>query len=98
MSSPGLLTLALLVGLAGTFLSPALATAYVVADSLAAPGARNRAGNWVNSGFNAGSSAGAALSGQMVARLPLPACLPALAAPALLALLPLLRTDVPRRC
>lgn len=71
--------------------TPALATAYVLTDSLASPKSRNRAGNWVNSGFNAGSSAGAVLSGQLVGRIPLSACLPVLAAPALLAVVPLLR-------
>jgi predicted MFS family arabinose efflux permease len=71
--------------------SPALATAYVLTDSLASPQARNRAGNWVNSGYNAGSSAGSVLAGQLIGRIPLTACLPALAAPALLAVLPLLR-------
>ena len=89
--SPNLLVLALLIGLAGVLVSPALATAYVLTDSLASPKARNRAGNWVNSGYNAGSSAGAALSGQLVGRIPLSACLPVLAAPALLAVVPLLR-------
>jgi len=90
--SPSLLVLALLVGLAGVLVSPALATAYVLADSLASPQARNRAGNWVSSGYNAGNSAGALLSGQLVGRIPLSACLPVLAAPALLAVLPLLRS------
>ena len=85
------LTLFSLIGLAGVLVSPALATAYVLTDSLASPKARNRAGNWVNSGYNAGSSAGAALSGQLVGRIPLSACLPVLAAPALLAVVPLLR-------
>ncbi|HEX6525750.1 MAG TPA: MFS transporter [Streptosporangiaceae bacterium] len=89
--SPDLPVLALLVGLAGMLVSPALATAYVLADSLASPQARNRAGNWVNSGYNAGSSAGSLLSGQLVGRIPLTACLPVLAAPTLLAVLPLLR-------
>ena len=89
--SPDLLVLALLVGLAGVLVSPALATAYVIADSLASAHGRNRAGNWVNSGYNAGSAAGAALSGQLVGRIPLSACLPVLAAPALLAVVPLLR-------
>jgi MFS family permease len=83
--SPNLLVLALLIGLAGVLVSPALATAYVLTDGLASPQARTRAGNWVNSGYNAGSSAGAVLSGQMVGRIPLSACLPVLAAPALLA-------------
>jgi MFS family permease len=88
--SPGLPVLALLVGLAGMLVSPALATAYVVADSLASPKARSQAGNWVNSGYNAG--AGAVLAGQLVGRIPLSACLPVLAAPALLAVVPLLRS------
>ena len=89
--SPNLLVLALFIGLAGVLVSPALATAYILADTLASPQARNRAGNWVNSGYNAGNSAGAVLSGQLVGRIPLSACLPVLAAPALLAVVPLLR-------
>jgi predicted MFS family arabinose efflux permease len=88
--SPTLLVLALLTGLAGVLVSPALATAYLLADSLASPQARNRAGNWVNSGYNAGNSAGAVLSGQLIGRIPLSACLPVLAAPVLLAVMPLL--------
>jgi predicted MFS family arabinose efflux permease len=90
--SPGLLVLALLVALAGMLVSPALATAYVLTSSLASPAAQAQAGNWVSSGYNAGSSAGSALSGQLVGRIPLAACLPVLAAPALLALVPLWRT------
>jgi len=90
--SPNLLVLALLIGLAGVLVSPALATAYILADTLASPQARNRAGNWVNSGYNAGNSAGAVLSGQLVGRIPLSACLPVLAAPALLAVASLLQT------
>jgi MFS family permease len=89
--SPNLLVLALLIGLAGVLVSPALATAYILADSLTSAQARSRAGNWVNSGYNAGNSAGAVLSGQLVGRIPLSACLPVLAAPALLAIVPLLR-------
>ena len=50
----------------------------------------NRAGNWVSSGYNAGSTAGAALSGQLIGRIPLAACLPVLAAPVLLTVVPLL--------
>jgi predicted MFS family arabinose efflux permease len=90
--SPGLLVLALLVGLAGVLVSPALATAYVLTDSLASPRARNRAGNWVSSGYNAGSSAGSVLSGQLIGRIPVTACLPVLALPVLLAVLPLALT------
>jgi MFS family permease len=89
--SPDLLVLALLVALAGVLVSPALATAYALTASLASPQARSRAGNWVNSGYNAGNSAGAVLSGQLIGRIPLSACLPVLAAPALLAVVPLLR-------
>ena len=89
--SPNLPGLALLVGLAGVLVSPALATAYVLAGSLASPQARNQAGNWVSSGYNAGGSAGTVLSGQLVGRIPLGACLPVLAVPALLAVVPLLR-------
>lgn len=89
--SPDLLVLALLAGLAGVLVFPALATAYVLGDSLALPKARNRAGNWVSSGYNAGTSAGAALSGQLAGRIPLGACLPLLAVPALLAVVPLAR-------
>jgi MFS family permease len=89
--SPDLLVLALLIGLAGMLVSPALATAYVLVDSLVSAQARTRAGNWVSSGYNAGGSAGAALSGQLVGRIPLSTCLPVLAAPALLAVAPLLR-------
>jgi predicted MFS family arabinose efflux permease len=92
--SPDLPVLALAVGLAGVLVSPALATAYVLADSLAPPRARNRAGNWVSSGFNAGSSAGSVMSGQLIGRIPLAACLPVLAVPVLLAVLPLLRIRV----
>jgi hypothetical protein len=89
--SPNLLVLALLIGLAGVLVAPAYATANVLAADLAAPQARTRAGNWVSSGYNAGGSAGAALAGQLVGRVPLGACLPLLAGPALLAVVPLLR-------
>jgi hypothetical protein len=89
--SPDPILLALLVALAGALVSPALATAYVLTEQLAAPRARNRAGNWVSSGYNAGSTAGSALSGQLIGRIPLTACLPVLAVPVLLAVVPLLR-------
>jgi predicted MFS family arabinose efflux permease len=95
--SQGLLVLAVLVGLAGVLVSPALATAYVLASDLASPRSRNRAGNWVSSGYNAGSSAGSVLSGQLIGRVPLTACLPVLAVPVLLAVVPLLRLRLPTR-
>lgn len=78
--SPDLVVLALLAGLAGVLVSPALATACVLVAALAPPRARNRAGNWVSSGYNAGSTAGSALSGQLIGRIPLAACLPVLLA------------------
>jgi MFS family permease len=89
--SPDLPVLALLVGVAGVLVSPALSTAYVLTSSLTSPQARNRAGNWVSSGYNAGASAGTVVSGQLIGRIPLGACLPVLMAPALLAVVPLLR-------
>ena len=89
--SPSPLVLAILAVLAGTVVSPALATAYTLGTEFAPAGRRNRAGNWINSGYNAGSAAGTLLSGQLTGRLPLSACLPVLAAPAVLALVPLLR-------
>ena len=88
--SPSLPVLAALIGLAGALVSPALATAYLLASGLASPTAPTQAGNWVNNGYNAGISAGEVLSGQMVGRIPLGACLPILAVPALLAIVPLL--------
>jgi MFS family permease len=87
--SPSLPVLAALIALAGVVISPALATAYLLASALASPRARARAGNWVNSGYNAGSSAGEVLAGQLIGRIPLGACLPILVAPAVLALVPL---------
>ena len=92
--SPDLVVLAVLIGLAGTLVAPALATAYVIADGLASPLARTRAGNWVNSGYNAGNSAGALAAGQLVARIPLEACLPVLAVPTLLAIVPVMRASL----
>jgi MFS family permease len=89
--SPSPLVLAVLAGLAGTVVAPALATAYALGADLAPAAGRNRAGNWINSGYNAGSSAGSVLAGQLTGRLPLGACLPVLAGPALLAIVPLLR-------
>jgi len=95
--SPSLPVLGPLVGLAGVLIAPALATAYLLAADLASPRARTRAGNWVNTGYNAGSSAGEALSGQLIGRIPLAACLPVLAASALLAVMPLVLARVAAR-
>ncbi|MFB9840262.1 MFS transporter, partial [Actinoallomurus acaciae] len=65
--------------------SPALATAYLIADESAAPGARTRAGAWVNTAVNGGSSGGTADAGLLLGRLPLAACFAAAALPVLAA-------------
>ncbi|KUM70889.1 hypothetical protein [Streptomyces curacoi] len=53
----GLGALTLAVAVAGLFVSPLITTAYLVADEAAAPDARVRAGDWVNTAVNAGSTA-----------------------------------------
>ncbi|MFI1213062.1 MFS transporter [Streptomyces sp. NPDC020802] len=68
--APGLVALTGAVVCAGFFVAPALTTAYLVADESAAPGARVRAGAWVNTAVNAGISAGAAAGGLLVDRVP----------------------------
>ena len=72
--SPNVQVLAAVVGATGLFVSPALATAYLIADESAAPDARTRAGAWVNSAVNGGSSGGTAVAGLLLGRLPLAAC------------------------
>ncbi|MFJ6083492.1 MFS transporter [Streptomyces sp. NPDC092369] len=72
--APGLWTLAAAVACAGAFVAPALTTAYLLADETAAPGARTRAGAWINTGVNAGSSGGALAAGLLLGRLPLGTC------------------------
>ncbi|MER7706027.1 MFS transporter [Kitasatospora sp. NPDC097605] len=89
--APNLLVLGAVVALAGLFVSPALTTAYLVADEAVAPDARTRAGAWVNTAFNAGSAAGGASVGLLVGHLPLPLCFALAAAPALAAV-PVLRS------
>ena len=82
--APHLVVLTLLIGVAGLFVAPALATAYLAADEAAPPEARTQAGAWVNTGFNLGSSGGAAGIGVLVARLPLVVCFVVAGAPAVL--------------
>ncbi|SER31724.1 Predicted arabinose efflux permease, MFS family [Streptomyces sp. yr375] len=72
--APGLGTLAVAVAAAGFFVSPAITTAYLIADETAAPEARVRAGAWVNTAVNAGSTAGTAVAGALAARLPVGVC------------------------
>ncbi|MEU9268731.1 MFS transporter [Streptomyces sp. NPDC048251] len=72
--APGLGTLAVAVAAAGFFVSPAITTAYLIADEIAAPEARVRAGAWVNTAVNGGSTAGTAVAGALAGRLPVAAC------------------------
>ncbi|MET9361363.1 MFS transporter [Streptomyces sp. NPDC006632] len=82
-AAQGLLTLAAALVLAGLFVAPALTTAYLYADELAAPGTRARAGAWVNTAVNAGGSGASAGVGMLVGRLPLPLCFVLAGLPAL---------------
>ncbi|WP_405869306.1 MULTISPECIES: MFS transporter [unclassified Streptomyces] len=81
---PGLATLAVVVAVAGFFVSPALTTAYLIADEAAAPEARVQAGAWVNTAVNAGSTGGAAAAGALAGRLPTGWCFAATGAVVLL--------------
>ncbi|MFD8088177.1 MFS transporter [Kitasatospora sp. NPDC059722] len=76
----------LIVGaaLGGLFVAPAVTTAYLIADECARPGARTKAGAWVNTALNAGSSSATAGAGLLVGRLPLPVCFALAAAPVVL--------------
>ncbi|QNP70132.1 MFS transporter [Streptomyces roseirectus] len=73
-ASPGILTLAALLTLAGAFITPVITTAYLIAEETATPANRTRAGAWINTAVNAGSSAGAAGAGLLLARAPLGVC------------------------
>jgi predicted MFS family arabinose efflux permease len=72
-------------GATGLFISPALATAYLIADESAVRGARTRAGAWVNTAVNGGSSAGTAMAGLLLGQLPLAVRFAVTALPVLLA-------------
>ncbi|MFK0191128.1 MFS transporter [Kitasatospora sp. NPDC090308] len=84
--APTLPALAAVAALAGLAVAPTLTTAYLLTDELAAPAERTRAGAWVNSSFNAGSSTATALTGALLAHLPLSSCLLLAATPPLAAL------------
>ncbi|KUL76132.1 MULTISPECIES: MFS transporter [unclassified Streptomyces] len=73
----GLGTLTAVMAAAGFFVSPALTTAYLLADESAPSGARVRAGAWVNTAVNAGSTAGTAAAGVLAGLLPTGWCLAA---------------------
>ncbi|MFE9569499.1 hypothetical protein ACFYMW_13510 [Streptomyces sp. NPDC006692] len=81
--APGPFAMAAALGLAGLFVAPALTMAYLYADELAAPGARTRAGAWVNTAVNAGSSGSPAAVGLLLGHLPLALCFVLAWAPAL---------------
>jgi MFS family permease len=72
--SPNLWVFAGAVTLAGLFVSPAVSTAYLIADESAAVGARSQAGAWVNTAINAGSAGGTAAVGLLIDSLPPAAC------------------------
>ncbi|MEU6229691.1 MFS transporter [Streptomyces sp. NPDC047042] len=72
--APGLGTLAVTMTLAGVFVSPAITTAYLIADETVAPEARVRAGAWVNTATNAGSTIGSAGVGALAGHLPVGVC------------------------
>ncbi|WP_345943499.1 MFS transporter [Streptomyces sp. SID8352] len=72
--APGPGTLVAVLAVAGLFVSPALTTAYLIADASVPPGFRVRAGAWVNTAVNAGSSAGMAAVGLLLERVPPAGC------------------------
>ncbi|MFE2418169.1 MFS transporter [Streptomyces hokutonensis] len=72
--APGLWSLTVAVACAGFFVAPALTTAYLLADEVAAPEARTQAGAWVNTAVNAGSSGGSVVTGLLIGRLPVGVC------------------------
>ncbi|MFB7946098.1 MFS transporter [Kitasatospora phosalacinea] len=84
--APTLPALAAVAALTGLTVAPTLTTAYLLTDELATPAERTRAGAWVNTSFNAGSSTATALTGALLAHLPLPVCLLLAATPPLAAL------------
>ncbi|MEU6378484.1 MFS transporter [Streptomyces sp. NPDC046909] len=72
--APGLGLLTLTMTIAGLFVSPAITTAYLIADERVTDEARTRAGAWVNTAINAGSTAGTAAAGVLAGRLPVAVC------------------------
>ena len=84
-ASPNVQVLVAAAGAMGLFVSPALATAYLVADESAARGARTRAGVWVNTAANGGASGGTASAGLLLGRLPPAICFIVAALPVLAA-------------
>ncbi|AUH44972.1 MFS transporter [Streptomyces sp. CMB-StM0423] len=71
--------------LVGVFVAPGITTAYLIADESADPGARTKAGAWVNTALNAGSSTATAATGLLIDNAPLPLCFALAGLPAVLA-------------
>ncbi|MFE2217158.1 MFS transporter [Streptomyces canus] len=72
--APGLGTLALVMAVAGFFVSPAVTTVYLIADEIVGPEVRTQAGAWVNTAVNAGSTVGTATAGALAGHLPVAVC------------------------
>ncbi|MBK6013842.1 MFS transporter [Streptomyces sp. MBT53] len=70
----GVWSLTVAVACAGFFVAPALTTAYLLADEVAAPEVRTQAGAWVNMAVNAGSSGGSVVTGLLIGRVPVGVC------------------------
>ncbi|MEV6108012.1 MFS transporter [Streptomyces sp. NPDC051940] len=82
--APGLWALGAALAVAGVLVSPALTTAYLLADESATDENRIRIGTWVNTAFNFGSSLGSAGAGQLAGEVPVAACFALAAVPLLL--------------
>jgi MFS family permease len=72
--APDFGTLTLVMAGVGLFVSPAVTTAYLIADEEVAPEARTQAGAWVNTAVNAGSTGGTALAGVAAGQAPVAVC------------------------
>ncbi|MCT9080755.1 MFS transporter [Streptomyces fulvoviolaceus] len=93
----GLGTLALVMAVAGFFVSPAITTAYLIADESVAPEVRTQAGAWVNTAVNAGSTGGTALAGALAGQLPVGVCFAVTGTAVVLAALGMARGTAPER-
>ncbi|MQY11833.1 hypothetical protein SRB5_19520 [Streptomyces sp. RB5] len=82
--APGLWVLGGVLAVAGLLVSPALTTAYLLADETAAEEHRTRVGTWVNTAFNLGSSLGSAGAGRLAGQVPVAVCFALAAVPLLL--------------
>ncbi len=79
--SGNIVALAVMVGLAGLFVSPTLTTTYLLADHNASANAQVQAGAWVNSAYNLASSLGSAVIAVLISRFSLSTCFAITATP-----------------